>query len=651
MSTQLAPSQFVITQAGLAAAAAQGNFGLSIQITNFKLGTGVGYTPALSDTALRGSQVYSASPSSWNLVSDTIRDVVCVLPATAGPFLYGEIGLFLADGTLFALAAWSELQTQTISVVAGVATTNTFHCLLNLATVPAIVQVVTGTSGFATQIASTNFVTGPDYLPGKPDVVIVNEPAYNSDSLLLSRSLPNRWVIHKYVEIGQSVLTSVSVDYKTLTFISPVPNGVSSSAVVGSYTVQDTVGNVRLASSLTQTLVPGTPQQIANNAHISDLVSAANTALSDLALIASPTAAQTNVANAAMQAATQTASVLGGTVVVTTTGALDGFGRPVSVLVFTPASTTTFSFVVVVTLTYPVVIAAGNIIILYQAVERIVSGTQDALTGYVKKSGDTMSGALVNPSGFVGNSSTASQVLNNSTGLPITFSVLGLSTQPNWLWGPSVTDDYQSVLYNPGSISFGNGITPDQWINLAFGNFQRTQIPDSSGYGHTTGPLSATIGGYSGQAVGLGPSGGAGTPNIQYFNSYISAIRPAIAGDILSGAFIPSTWSRSVLWFPSYWKDVTIPIFIMAVADTDDGWETRVAINGVTQRIWNAASNGGSPSKVIEVIWYTVPANTNYLIFDLYAQWNPGNNGDQVTMYVNYIADRSTSFRGDYLPY
>ena len=242
----IAPSAFTITQAGINAASALGALGMTVEITSFKLGSSFGYTPSIADTSIRGAPVYVAPPKAWNMVSEHSRDIVCVVPATAGPFSYGEIGIFLSDGTLFAIAAWTEIQTKSSSV-AGIANALTFHCVLNVGVAAAVIQVIAETAGVIAEVGSSSYVTGPALMPGKPNALIVKESVKGNNSLLLTAANSHQWNVQDYLQELSGTVTAVSNG--GLSISSTVFNELSASTVAGNYLVQDLIGNVRIVTS------------------------------------------------------------------------------------------------------------------------------------------------------------------------------------------------------------------------------------------------------------------------------------------------------------------------------------------------------------------------------------------------------------------
>ena len=241
----IAPSAFQITQIGINAAALAGKQGISLSIAKFVLATGNGYTPSLSDINYHGTSVYNGVPSSWNMLSDTSRDIVCVVPAAAGPFTYGEIALFLDDGTLFALAVFQDLQTKA-STASGVANALTFHCVLNFGASPSVIQVITGTPGAIEVLGSTNNVTGQAYLPGKPTALIVMEPVNGNSSLFLTAANGTQWNVAGYLQVDSGTVTAVNNNGISLD--STAFNVIDPNFIPGDFLIQDMNGNVRVVT-------------------------------------------------------------------------------------------------------------------------------------------------------------------------------------------------------------------------------------------------------------------------------------------------------------------------------------------------------------------------------------------------------------------
>jgi hypothetical protein len=102
--------QFQITSAGFAAAFAASNQGPEIRIGQFRVGAGVGYTPAVTDTALHGALLHTGTPIGYRVIDPNTGEFTIRMDETVGTWQFGEIGLYLLDGTLFALGALQRPQ-------------------------------------------------------------------------------------------------------------------------------------------------------------------------------------------------------------------------------------------------------------------------------------------------------------------------------------------------------------------------------------------------------------------------------------------------------------------------------------------------------------------------------------------------------------
>lgn len=102
--------QDYLTVAGLAVV----NAGQYQRITSFKLGSSFNYTPDSGDSDIRGTLIYTGSVTDVTVISANLVKISIVLPATSGPFTYGEVGIFLDDSSLFSLSAWGQSITKQV---------------------------------------------------------------------------------------------------------------------------------------------------------------------------------------------------------------------------------------------------------------------------------------------------------------------------------------------------------------------------------------------------------------------------------------------------------------------------------------------------------------------------------------------------------
>lgn len=137
--------QFYITAAGVSAAANAAAGGFKINITNFKLGSGSGYAPTGNETALQGTIEYSGAPI--QIYQIDASTVMCVLRAddTVGPFAFGEIGIYLDTGTLFAIGVLPTALNKTANTPSVPGNVVEFDAALTLTNVAAVINFPTYT--------------------------------------------------------------------------------------------------------------------------------------------------------------------------------------------------------------------------------------------------------------------------------------------------------------------------------------------------------------------------------------------------------------------------------------------------------------------------------------------------------------------------
>jgi hypothetical protein len=101
--------KFVVTRAGLdSAQRAQAN-GYYISLHTFAVGSSYNYTPEDTATALKGTELHRARISGYRVIDENTVEYTCILDQNVGDFSYGEVGLYMEDGTLFAIASQDRM--------------------------------------------------------------------------------------------------------------------------------------------------------------------------------------------------------------------------------------------------------------------------------------------------------------------------------------------------------------------------------------------------------------------------------------------------------------------------------------------------------------------------------------------------------------
>jgi len=138
---------FIVTQVGLDDSTDAAHSGIAVKLTTFKVGSAYGYTPTKTDTGLHGSTLYTDNITSFSTASDGSLIVTCTMAPAAGPFDFGEVGIYTDGGALFALLALPQLEHKYSSLGSNVTSTFTFQCYLRLGQAGGIIEIVTGGGG------------------------------------------------------------------------------------------------------------------------------------------------------------------------------------------------------------------------------------------------------------------------------------------------------------------------------------------------------------------------------------------------------------------------------------------------------------------------------------------------------------------------
>lgn len=210
---------FKITDVGLIASAQAVDMGIKVKLTNFKLGSGFGYIPNGQEVALAGSILYSDSISSYKNMPDGSLVAVCTVDVQAGPFDFGEIGLYTDTGVLFAVATLPQRQTKYTSLGSNVNSTFTFNCHMRLAQSLGIFEI-----SAIDQAACELYVGWKDIKPpiDMPDPrvtrLLVTDQDNHDDVSALVQTPDGGWSIQSNLRcVGPSVaVTAVNLTYVEL---------------------------------------------------------------------------------------------------------------------------------------------------------------------------------------------------------------------------------------------------------------------------------------------------------------------------------------------------------------------------------------------------------------------------------------------------
>lgn len=184
-----------LTDAGVAAL--QGS--TLVTITQAKLGDAYNYIPAQSDTDLHGNLVWTDTPSAPMAVNANIVRWSVFLDANVGPFQFGEVGLYLPNGDLFALFAADVLIDKI--PVGGSNQHNEINILIFVSMVGDnyVIWLDLGSTNNQLQVARAN---SPDQLPqpkdAYPNIYIMPGADVEQQSILAVTDRQGLWAFGGY---------------------------------------------------------------------------------------------------------------------------------------------------------------------------------------------------------------------------------------------------------------------------------------------------------------------------------------------------------------------------------------------------------------------------------------------------------------------
>jgi hypothetical protein len=209
--------EFIVTDVGLAAASVATPVGPFVHIEAFRIGSAYGYTPLPTDTDLSGDLLYAGVPSTYRYAGDNTINVICKVPADAGPFEFGEVAIDLAGGVMFAKAAFVTPQIKYSNLSTNVLSTYTFNCLLKLSQPVAIFKVDTlmGEPPSIWEVDKWSDVY-PPALSANPEIpaILVRELDARGESSLIHQASAAHWTSdtnYQLIYFGPAQVTTDSI--------------------------------------------------------------------------------------------------------------------------------------------------------------------------------------------------------------------------------------------------------------------------------------------------------------------------------------------------------------------------------------------------------------------------------------------------------
>jgi hypothetical protein len=238
---------FVITDAGNAAATIATPGGPYIHITQFKVGSGSNYTPSALDTNIHGTLLYTGGITNYYVVDYQTIELILFMDATVGPFDFGEIGIYLADGTLFALCSWNTLQNKIRAIGTQAGTQWRIRARLKLARAPVVCQVDVITTLQVHEVTNWELLVTPINQPGNANMVIVKDPGPAGDNVMVFKDNDNTWAINDFVRLFAGATTDAGCTIGTSVITHPqMPLGyMDLPQTVSRYLVKFPDGDIR----------------------------------------------------------------------------------------------------------------------------------------------------------------------------------------------------------------------------------------------------------------------------------------------------------------------------------------------------------------------------------------------------------------------
>lgn len=234
------------------------NFGISYLQANpgnppvkllAKLGTSGAYTPSPSATDVAGTVVYSGNTSDYVQTSANVLKYTFLVDNTAGPFTFGECGLYLT-GSLFAIGVSS---TPIIKAPAAAANTNSLvlDCYVSTSGTNQAIYAELGNSDNSLVVGSQASVDSlPQAVTAVPNIFIVFSP--DASGSLLAFSNQSLWSVTGYEEVilSSSVASATGSSVTTASVLT-----IAAPAYTGEYILQFVSGSkaglMRQISTLT----------------------------------------------------------------------------------------------------------------------------------------------------------------------------------------------------------------------------------------------------------------------------------------------------------------------------------------------------------------------------------------------------------------
>jgi hypothetical protein len=205
---------FVITDEGNAQATVADPGGPYIHITEFRVSDAVDFVPDGDETALPGTVLYTGGITNYYVVNYNTIELILIMDPTVGPFSFGSIGIYLEDGTLFAICAFDGLLEKIRALGNQAGTQYRIRARLKFARASVICQVDVITSLQVLEVDTWSLLVTPGNQVGEANMAIVHEATPGNDSVMVFRDTDDQWSINDFgiVFTGDTDDAGVSIE-------------------------------------------------------------------------------------------------------------------------------------------------------------------------------------------------------------------------------------------------------------------------------------------------------------------------------------------------------------------------------------------------------------------------------------------------------
>jgi hypothetical protein len=249
--------ELVITTAGLAALDAADIGGLQIIIPEFRVGSAYDYEPEVSDIDLHGTTLHTGSTSNFHVDALGQIHYTCWMNETVGPFMYGELGLYLDDGTLFALASLDEVQVKAATTESSRGNIISLDVVIDIENGQALITTVINEIAEAKLLAIAAVAQLLPPITSPTNAYLVEETDDHGNNMLAYRASDTQWNFntHGYFAVGDGVATALDSTTLTSTQLTTLDAGVFPR---GRYIVVFVSGNFAGEARVVETIDAGT---------------------------------------------------------------------------------------------------------------------------------------------------------------------------------------------------------------------------------------------------------------------------------------------------------------------------------------------------------------------------------------------------------